>query len=87
VVVAWLAVTIPAFLCGLSAGIIWVAYSSYIGELSQLEHRDEMFGLAVGIRTFSVLFGFLLNMFLLTRFTEDVYFTVFILAGSSHRFI
>lgn len=43
-----------------------------------------MFGLAVGVRTFSVLAGFILNMYLLTRFTEDVYFAIFIITGSTY---
>jgi hypothetical protein len=46
-----------------------------------------MFGLFVGIKSLAVLAGYVLNMYLLASFTEDVYFAVLIILGRNFKSI
>lgn len=53
-------------LCGFFAACIWVAQSGYIGNISQLEYREEMFGIFVAFRGAATLVGYFMNLYLLT---------------------
>ena len=79
--ISWIAVTVPAFCCGFFAACIWVSQSGYIGNVSAIEHRDEMFGIFVAFRGIATLIGYFLNLYLLTTFSEDIYFKVLIPFG------
>lgn len=74
-------VLFSAVLCGTAAGNIWVAQNAYIGDISSKENLGEMFGIFEGVRSISVVIGFLLAAYVFKYYDGFTFFTLLIPLG------
>lgn len=74
-------VLFSAFLCGTAAGNIWVAQNAYIGDIASKENLGEMFGIFEGVRSISVILGFLLTVYVFKYYDGYTYFSLLIPLG------
>lgn len=74
-------VLFSAVLCGTAAGNIWVAQNAYIGDIASKENLGEMFGIFEGVRSISVVLGFLMTVYVFKYYDGYTYFSLLIPLG------
>jgi MFS family permease len=70
-----------AMVCGVSAGVLWVAQGIYIGQIAEENRKSEMFGLFWALMMVSQIFGNLLITFVLGKLSNLTYFMLLAILG------
>ena len=74
-------VILGSILCGVCAGVLWVAQGAYISAVADKDSQTELFGVFWALMMSSQITGNLLITFILGKMSNFVYFLLLTILG------